>query len=62
MVGHDASSLIGQMAVAIQNEITLDCLIETIHAHPTIAEAWLEAALIANDTPIHYPPKRKKGE
>jgi dihydrolipoamide dehydrogenase len=50
------------MAVAIQNEITLDCLIETIHAHPTIAEAWLEAALIANDTPIHYPPKRKKGE
>lgn len=62
VVGHDASSLIGQMAVAIQNEITLDCLIETIHAHPTIAEAWLEAALIANDTPIHYPPKRKKGE
>ncbi|NDC72724.1 MAG: hypothetical protein EBZ62_04625, partial [Sphingobacteriia bacterium] len=29
VVGHDASSLIGQMAVAIQNELTVECLIET---------------------------------
>jgi dihydrolipoamide dehydrogenase len=61
VVGHDASALIGQMALAIQNELTVECVIDTIHAHPTIGEAWLEAALLANDTPIHFPPKIKKG-
>ncbi|MDN3504972.1 MAG: dihydrolipoyl dehydrogenase [Rhabdochlamydiaceae bacterium] len=57
IVGHGAADLISEMALAIQNELTVDCVIETIHAHPTMAEAWLEASLIANDTPIHFPPK-----
>lgn len=61
VVGHEASSLIAQMALAIQNELTLECVIDTIHAHPTMSEAWLEAALIADDTPIHFPPKLKRG-
>jgi len=60
VIGHDASSLIGQMALAIQNELTLECITETIHAHPTMSEGWLEAALIAQETPIHFPPKLKK--
>jgi len=60
VVGHDASSLIAEMALAINNELTIDCIIDTIHAHPTVPEAWLEAALLANDTPIHFPPKIKK--
>ncbi len=59
VIGHEASTLIAEMALAIQNELTLECLIETIHAHPTLSESWLEAALIANGTPIHFPPKRK---
>lgn len=59
-VGHDASNLIGEMALAIANELTVDCLSDTIHAHPTIAEAWLEAAFMATDTPIHFPPKIRK--
>lgn len=57
VVGHEASSLIAEMAVAIANELTVESITETIHAHPTIAEVWLEAALIANDTPLHFPPK-----
>lgn len=57
VVGHGAADLISEMTLAIQNELTIDCVVETIHAHPTMAEAWLEAALIANDTPIHFPPK-----
>lgn len=61
VVGHEASALISEMALAINNELTLDCVIDTIHAHPTVPEAWLEAALLANDTPIHFPPKIKKG-
>jgi dihydrolipoamide dehydrogenase len=59
VIGHEAATLIAEMALAIQNELTLDCVIETIHAHPTVAESWLEAALIANGTPIHFPPKRR---
>lgn len=57
VVGHEASVLIAEMALAINNELTLDCVIDTIHAHPTVPEAWLEAALLANETPIHFPPK-----
>jgi dihydrolipoamide dehydrogenase len=60
VVGHEASALIAEMALAIANELTIECVTETIHAHPTIAEAWLEAALIANETPLHLPPKTSK--
>lgn len=59
VVGHEASILVGEMGIAIANELTLDCLTETIHAHPTLAEAWLEAALVANNTPLHLPPKKQ---
>jgi len=60
-IGYDASSLIAEMTLAINNELTLDCVIDTIHAHPTLPESWLEASLIANNTPIHLPPKQSKG-
>ena len=59
VVGHEASTLIAEMTLAINNELTVDCVIETIHAHPTVAEAWLEAALIAEDVPLHFPPRKK---
>lgn len=60
VVGHDASTLVAEMAVAIANELTVESVTETIHAHPTVAEVWLEAALIASDTPLHFPPKISK--
>ncbi len=60
VVGAEASVLIAEMALAIANELTLECVTETIHAHPTLSEAWLEAALISNETPIHFPPKIKR--
>jgi dihydrolipoamide dehydrogenase len=60
VVGHEAATLIAEMGLAIANELTVDCVADTIHAHPTVAEAWLEATLLANDTPIHFPPKVKK--
>lgn len=59
-IGHEASNLIAEMALAIQNELTLDSVMDTIHAHPTLAEGWHEAALIANETPINFPPRLKK--
>jgi dihydrolipoamide dehydrogenase len=60
VVGHEAATLIAEMGLAIANELTIECVSDTIHAHPTVAEAWMEAALIANDTPLHLPPKPKK--
>ena len=57
VVGNGASSLIAEMALAIANELTAECVADTIHAHPTLPEAWLEAALLAQGTPIHFPPK-----
>jgi dihydrolipoamide dehydrogenase len=58
VIGHNASNLIGEMALAIENELTLPCVTATIHAHPTLAEGWLEAAALGLKTPIHLPPKR----
>lgn len=60
VVGHEASSLIAEPTLAITNELTAESMTETIHAHPTLPEAWLEAALLSIDTPIHFPPKIKK--
>lgn len=54
IVGSKASIMIGEMALAVANELTIDCIIDTIHPHPTLSEAWLEASLIANGTPINY--------
>ncbi len=58
IAGHEAATLIAEMALAVENELTLDCVFDTIHAHPTTPEAWMEAALVANGTPIHLPPKK----
>lgn len=61
IMGPEASTLIAEIALAINNELTLECVFDTIHAHPTLPEAWMEAALMANGSPIHFPPKIKKG-
>lgn len=60
VVGHEASTLIAEMALAIANELTVECITETIHAHPTIAEAWMEAAFISEEKPLHWLPKKSK--
>lgn len=60
VVGYGASTLIAEMAVAIGNELTIHSISETIHAHPTIAEAWMEAAFLASDMPLHLPPQAKR--
>lgn len=59
-IGFEAAALIAEMVLAITNELTVECLAETIHAHPTIAEAWLESAFMAEGLPLHLPPKKNK--
>lgn len=58
VIGYEAATLIAEMGIAIANELTIASLVETIHAHPTIAEAWLEAGMMANQSPLHLSPKR----
>lgn len=60
IVGHEASNLIAELGLAITNELTVECIGETIHAHPTLAEVWMEAALVGQGMPLHFaPPVRK---
>jgi dihydrolipoamide dehydrogenase len=47
MIGAGVTDLIAEAALATTLEATTSELIETVHAHPTLAEALREAALVA---------------
>lgn len=53
IVGADASEMIHELAVARENELTVDEIDLTVHAHPTLSEATAEAALDALGRVIH---------
>ncbi len=53
IVGPRATDLIAEAALAIRLEATIDELISTIHAHPTVGEAMREAALKVDGRAIH---------
>jgi dihydrolipoamide dehydrogenase len=54
--GPRATDLIAEAALAMRLEATVDELISTIHAHPTVGEAMPEAALATDGLAIHWPP------
>jgi len=60
--GAHATELIAEATTAIQAELTARELARTIHAHPTLSEAWMEAAHAVHGACIHAAPKRKKPE
>lgn len=51
--GPRATDLIAEGALALRLEATVDELITTVHAHPTIGEAIKEAALAVKNIAIH---------
>jgi dihydrolipoamide dehydrogenase len=57
--GPRATDLIAEAALAIRLEATVDELISTIHAHPTVSEAMAEAALAVSGHAIHWPPPKR---
>lgn len=59
-IGYEAATLIAEMALAMTNELTIECVADTIHAHPTISEAWGEAAMLAEGFPLSLPPHKPK--
>jgi len=54
LVGPHATDLIAEGALAVQLGATADDLAWTTHAHPTLPEAMLEAALGFRDATIHF--------
>lgn len=57
ILGPRATDIIGECALAIGMEATVEDLIATIHAHPTVTEAVREAMLAAEKRAIHIPNK-----
>ncbi|NLL69517.1 MAG: dihydrolipoyl dehydrogenase [Epulopiscium sp.] len=54
IIGPHASDLIAEVTLAIKNELTVEKIIETIHAHPTTAESIHEAALASEGGALHF--------
>jgi dihydrolipoamide dehydrogenase len=54
VVGHGATELIAEMTLALTLEATTSEIAATCHAHPTLSEALLEAALSAEGRSINF--------
>ena len=53
IVGPHATELIAEASAALRGELTVDELVHTIHAHPTLHEAIHEAAEAVHGAAIH---------
>jgi len=53
IIGADATEMIAELGLAINLEATYDEIGETIHAHPTLSEAVMEATHAAQGHAIH---------
>ena len=53
IIGPEATEMIHEFAVGRTLEATVDEIMHTIHAHPTLSEAALEATLAALGQAIH---------
>ena len=60
ILGPHANDLIHEGALAIANGMDVDSITRTIHAHPTLSEAFMEAVHGLDDRAIHMAPPRRK--
>lgn len=60
IMGPHASDLIQSVAIAMKMKATTEDIANTIHAHPSLPEAILEAAEAALGQAIHVAPAKKK--
>jgi dihydrolipoamide dehydrogenase len=58
LAGPRSTELIAEMALAIEMGATAEDLALTVHAHPTFAEALMEAAEVSLGRPIHIRPAK----
>ena len=57
IVGPNAAEMVNEAAAMMAMEVTADEIAEIIHAHPTYAEAFMEAAADSIGKCMHLPPK-----
>ncbi len=60
ILGPHANDLIHEGALAISNNMDANAIMRTIHAHPTLSEAFHEAVLGLDDITLHLVPPRKR--
>ena len=53
IIGPRATELVAEAVMALRMEVTVEELIRTIHAHPTMSEAVGEASHAAHGAAIH---------
>ncbi|MGE5454468.1 MAG: dihydrolipoyl dehydrogenase, partial [Methylocystaceae bacterium] len=58
IIGAHASDLIQEASVIVRHHLTIDQVAETVHPHPTLGEALLEAVLDAGGRAVHVNPKK----
>lgn len=58
MAGPNATELIAEGALALRLEATVDEILTTVHGHPTVGEAVLEAAMAVHGRAISLPKKQ----
>jgi dihydrolipoamide dehydrogenase len=61
IIGPQATCLIAEAVTAMKLESTVDDILATIHAHPSLSEAVWEAAADVQRRAIHCPPRRRSG-
>lgn len=57
IIGIHATDLIAEITLAVQNQLTVEQVMQTIHAHPTTAEVVSEAVMAAAGCPLHFVEK-----
>ena len=57
VIGPHASDLVSEIALAMRNKVMPSGIINTIHIHPTMAEAVLEVAQASSRKSIHTMPR-----
>ena len=53
IMGASATSLLGEVSLAVSRGLSVQDIARTVHAHPTLAEGIWEAALSAAGRPLH---------
>jgi dihydrolipoamide dehydrogenase len=62
IVGPQATELVNAGVVGLSAEATIETIGDSMAAHPTLAEAVKEAALVALGRPIHLPPAKPRAK
>lgn len=58
IVGPSAAEIINEAVTIIENELTVDDVLEAMHGHPTYSEALYEAFADCLDMSLHLPKKK----